>query len=61
MHGRDHFGVPDYVSFDSNDHIPFPPDYIVDSELPCSSNDLDSGAITMVESSWTYVKPAILG
>ena len=31
--------LPDYVSFDSNDHIPFPPDYIVDTELPRSSKD----------------------
>ena len=30
---------PDYVSFDSNDHIAFHPDYIVDSELPRSSKD----------------------
>ena len=37
----DHCDVncPDYVSFDSNDHIAFHPDYIVDSELPRSSKD----------------------
>ena len=52
--------LPDYISFDSNDHnrLFLQTTLQIQSFLAFLKTVC---AITMVESSWTYVKPVILG